>query len=86
MATKLLSTQRIVNLSSDPPTGAAGEIYFNTTDSELKLYNGEDWISILDSFYIYDGGIPSTYIFEDNPNGGQYNATFFVGVYDGGSP
>lgn len=87
MATRLLSTQRIVNLSSNPASGLTGELYFNTTDSELKIYNGvRGWESILSSALIYDGGTPSTYIFEDNPDGGQYSATFFIGIYDGGGP
>ena len=43
MATKLLSTQRIVNLSSDPASGSIGEIYFNTVDEELKVYTGSSW-------------------------------------------
>lgn len=86
MATRLLSTQRIVNLATDPATGAAGEVYFNTTDKELKFYNGGVWASISSSFVVYDGGGPTTYKWENNPNGGVYNATFFVGLYDGGAP
>jgi hypothetical protein len=86
MATKLLSTQKIVNLSADPASGSAGEIYYNTTDSELKFYDGYSWLSISSSLLIYDGGEPTTYKWENNPNGGAYNATFFVGLYDGGGP
>jgi hypothetical protein len=43
MTTRLLNTQRIVNLSSDPVSGSAGEVYFNTSDQELKVYNGSIW-------------------------------------------
>jgi len=43
MATRLLTTQRIVNLSANPSSGTAGEIYFNTVDSELKVYDGSAW-------------------------------------------
>ena len=46
MATKLLSTQKIVNLSADPVSGSAGEIYYNTTDSELKVYSGAAWSAL----------------------------------------
>lgn len=43
MATRLLNTQRIVNLSSDPASGTAGEIYYNTVANALKFYNGSTW-------------------------------------------
>lgn len=46
MTTRLLNTQRIVNLSSDPESGTAGEIYFNTADSELKVYDGSSWTTL----------------------------------------
>jgi len=43
MATRLLSTQRTVNLSSNPASATAGEIYYNTSDNKLKFYNGTSW-------------------------------------------
>ena len=46
MAKRLLSIQRIVNLSSDPGTGSAGEIYYNTTLNAFKYYNGTSWSEI----------------------------------------
>ena len=33
-------------LAADPATGVAGECYYNTTDSALKIYNGTSWSSI----------------------------------------
>jgi predicted PurR-regulated permease PerM len=54
--------------------------------SELKFYDGYSWIPISSSLLIYDGGEPTTYKWENNPNGGDYSATFFVGIYDGGGP
>jgi hypothetical protein len=36
----------IQNLGSDPGTGVEGQIYFNTTDDELKVYAGGSWKSI----------------------------------------
>lgn len=44
MATRLLSTQKIVNLPSDPATGSAGELYFNTTTNVLRFHDGTAWI------------------------------------------
>jgi hypothetical protein len=44
MATRILSTQKIVNLPSDPATGSAGEIYFNTTINKYRYHNGTSWV------------------------------------------
>ena len=43
MATRLLTTQKIVNLAADPATGTSGEIYFNTTSNVLRFHNGTAW-------------------------------------------
>ena len=43
MATRLLTTQKIVNLSADPAVGTSGEIYFNTTNNILRFHNGTTW-------------------------------------------
>jgi hypothetical protein len=44
MTQRLLNTQKIVNLSADPATGSAGEIYYNTAISALKYHNGTTWV------------------------------------------
>lgn len=46
MTTRLLTTQRIVNLANDPASGTSGELYYNTTDNEVKYYNGTEWVSV----------------------------------------
>jgi hypothetical protein len=46
MTKRLLSVQRIVNLSSDPATGNAGELYYNTAINAFKYYNGTSWSEI----------------------------------------
>lgn len=43
MTTRLLTTQRIVNLAADPATGTSGELYFNTTNNVLRYHNGTAW-------------------------------------------
>lgn len=46
MAKRLLSVLKIVNLSSDPASGTAGEIYYNTVSNAFKYYNGTAWTEI----------------------------------------
>jgi hypothetical protein len=45
MTTRLLNTQRIVNIASDPISGSSGEIYYNTTENALRYYNGSSWVN-----------------------------------------
>lgn len=40
-----LINARIHNNASDPSLPVAGQIYFNTTDNELKYYDGTQWLS-----------------------------------------
>lgn len=62
MTKRLLSTQRIVNISSDPVTGSAGEIYFNTDQNILKYHDGTQWLPLGGGggAVNIDGGLPST--------------------------
>ena len=46
MTKRFLVTQRFVNLSTDPASGSSGEIYFNNSTNELKVYSGSAWSSI----------------------------------------
>lgn len=55
MAKRLLSIQKIVNLASDPATGTAGEIYYNTALNAYKYYNGTTWTTISSDAGVYVG-------------------------------
>jgi hypothetical protein len=46
MAKKFLTGLRLVNLTSDPASGLEGELYFNTTSDEIKVYADGNWESI----------------------------------------
>jgi hypothetical protein len=46
MTRRLLTTQSIVNLSTDPASGVAGEVYYNTTSNKLRFYNGTAWADV----------------------------------------
>lgn len=32
--------------SSNPSSPSAGDMYYNTTDNEVRLYNGTDWVKV----------------------------------------
>jgi hypothetical protein len=46
MTTRQLSTKKIVNLPSDPASGTAGELYYNTTANVLRYHNGSSWTNV----------------------------------------
>ena len=56
MATRLLTTQKIVNLASDPASGTSGEIYFNTASTILRYHNGTSWQNFAGSGSLPIGG------------------------------
>ena len=37
---------RFVPLSADPASGEAGDVYYNSTDNKLRVYNGTSWIDL----------------------------------------
>jgi hypothetical protein len=43
MAKRFLTPLNIVNLASNPATGAEGDIYYNTTSDSLKIYSNGLW-------------------------------------------
>lgn len=46
MARRFTTPVGLVALASDPASGTAGDIYFNTTSSVLKIYTGSVWSEV----------------------------------------
>jgi len=72
-----------VELSANPSTGRAGDIYFNTVEDELYFYTGSAWLpvasagqGVLDHIHTYDGNIFSV----------TGNSLPNPGIIDGGTP
>jgi hypothetical protein len=49
MAKRFLTGLRLVNLTSDPATGSEGELYFNTTNNQVRMYADGDWKYVSES-------------------------------------
>jgi len=84
-----MSVQRLVPLhavalATDPSGARIGDIYYNTTDEELRFYDGTNWNSVgggaitglLDHIHTYDGAVFSVETVEVNASG----------TVDGGTP
>ena len=83
MSVKRLVPLNTVELDSDPATGTIGDIYFNTTSQELRVYTGAAWIAvggaqtgILEHIHTYDGPVHTV---------GTFNVQA-TNVIDGGTP
>jgi hypothetical protein len=64
MSVKRLVPLHAVALETDPLGTRAGELYYNTTDDELKYFDGSSWNAVsgaisglLDHIHTYDGEI-----------------------------
>jgi hypothetical protein len=83
---KFKSLLNLVTLSSDPISGSAGDVYFNTVSKNLKIHNGLSWVDLTPGssdpapFYMhthtYDGDVHTITIdnkvtFSDDINNNQ---------------
>lgn len=64
MSVKRLVPLHAIALASDPLGTRAGELYYNTTDDELRYFDGSSWNAVsgaitglLDHIHTYDGEI-----------------------------
>jgi hypothetical protein len=46
MAKRLLTTLRLVNLSSDPVSASNGDIYYNSATNKAKFYQNGTWVNM----------------------------------------
>ena len=68
MSKKMLTPLNLLTRASDPSSGIEGDMYFNTDDKSIRIYNGATWVTIIKSddptpFYehthTYDGDVHS---------------------------
>ena len=64
MSVKRLVPLNTVELANDPATARIGDVYFNSTQQELRVYTTDGWISVggnqtgmLEHIHTYDGDI-----------------------------
>jgi hypothetical protein len=85
MSVKRLVPLNAAELTSDPGTGRAGDIYYNTVAQELRVFSGTSWIAVGSSgpqyllenhVHTYDGDIHTVYA-------GAYNPQ--ITIFDGGT-
>lgn len=67
MAKKFKSLLNLLTLAEDPLSGSTGDVYFNVTSKNIKIYNGAVWVDLTPGstdpapFYMhthaYDGGV-----------------------------
>jgi len=46
MSIRILTGVNLVNLAADPVSATAGDMYFNTVDSVVKVYDGTTWNAV----------------------------------------
>ena len=93
MAKKFKSLLNLLTLPEDPVIGSTGDVYFNVTSKNIKIYNGAIWVDLTPGstdpapFYMhthaYDGSVHTvnlqqTINFSEDINN---NANDVVGSY-----
>lgn len=102
MAKKFKSLLNLLTLTEDPIVGSSGDVYFNVTSKNIKIYNGSIWVDLTPAsddpapFYMhthsYDGNVHTvnlneTVYFDNlNQNVGVEETVPAIIGIDGGSP
>jgi len=64
---------KLQQLSSNPVSATAGQVYYNTTDNVIKFYNGTEWLNVSQgstdsNFFENDVVLTSSYTITTNKN------------------
>ena len=102
MAKKFKSLLNLLTLAEDPLVGSSGDVYFNVTSKNIKIYNGSIWVDLTPAsddpapFYMhthaYDGDVHTVNLNETiyfnnlNQNSGVEETIPVIIGLDGGSP
>ena len=102
MAKKFKSLLNLLTLPEDPLVGLTGDVYFNVTSKNIKIYNGAIWVDLTPAskdpapFYMhthaYDGTVHTvnlneTVYFDNlNQNSGVEETIPVIIGLDGGTP
>jgi hypothetical protein len=102
MAKKFKSLLNLLTLAEDPLVGSSGDVYFNVTSKNIKIYNGSIWVDLTPAssdpapFYMhthtYDGDVHTvnlneTIYFDNLNQNSQVEEEIPVIIgIDGGSP
>lgn len=99
MSVKRLVPLNTTELSSDPATGRVGDIYYNSSVQELRVYTGSEWkpvsgdteIGLLVHQHTYDGDIYSVEaisVAATSVDGGSpaFTGQAALNIIDGGTP
>jgi hypothetical protein len=46
MSIRILSSVNLVNAATDPVSATAGDMYYNTVDLVVKVYDGTTWNAV----------------------------------------
>ena len=102
MAKKFKSLLNLLTLAEDPLVGSSGDVYFNVTSKNIKIYNGAMWVDLTPGstdpapFYMhthtYDGDVHTINLQETidfsniNENASVEEDIPVIIGIDGGSP
>ena len=102
MAEKFKSLLNLLTLAEDPLVGSSGDVYFNVTSKNIKIYNGAMWVDLTPGstdpapFYMhthtYDGDVHTINLQETidfsniNENASVEEDIPVIIGIDGGSP
>jgi len=78
VARNFLTSLKLVNLTSDPPTGSEGELYYNTVSDKVRLYSNGAWISLAPIDSPTFTGTPTAPTASSGTNTTQIATTAFV--------